>query len=114
MLPSFICHFPSGSSSRQFIHYALEVKFGFFGKYGTNLTCPQDFPLSNIEIPISLHYSTGDIIADAEDVEILIPKLKNVIFTQRIDAAFNHLDFVWSPNSVSLVYSKILDLFQSN
>lgn len=135
ILPAFVCHVPSGSSFRQEIiklldfhcsrfclisfvgflqvlHYGQEIRFGFFGKYKTGLRRPPDFPLSRITAPISLHYSTADKLADATDVEILIPKLNSVIFIQRIDDKFNHIDFVWSMYSASLIYSKILDIFQ--
>lgn len=96
----------------QVLHYGQEIRFGFFGKYKIGLRRPPDFPLSRITAPISLHYSTADKLADATDVEILIPKLNSVIFIQRIDDKFNHIDFVWSMYSASLIYSKILDIFQ--
>lgn len=73
---------------------------------------PDDFDLSRITTPLSLHYSTADRLADATDVEILIPKLKSVIFIQRIDDKFNHIDFVWGMNTAKLVYSEILRIFQ--
>lgn len=109
-----MCHIPSGSSKEQVIHYGQEIKFGFFGKYMRGFRRPQDFPLSKITAPLSLHYSTADKLADATDVEVLIPKLKSIIFIQRIDDKFNHIDFVWGMNTASLIYSKILNIFQGH
>lgn len=71
-----------------------------------------DIPLSQITIPLTIHYSTADIIADETDVKNLLTKLNSVIFIQRIDDKFNHIDFAWSMNSARLVYSKILKIFQ--
>lgn len=85
----------------------------FFGKYMTGSKVPRDFAFAKITAPISLHYSASDRLTNATDVEILMPKLKSVVFVQRIDTPkINHIDFLWSMNSASLIYSKILDIFQ--
>lgn len=98
---------------RQFLHYGEEIKLGYFGKYrdGTELR-HGDFDLSKITTPITIHYSIHDRLADARDVEKLIPKLPNVVLVQRINELFNHVDFVWGIHSASLIYSKILNIFQ--
>ncbi|XP_031617336.1 lipase 1-like [Contarinia nasturtii] len=114
MLPVFLCKLPSGVSLKQFIHYGQEIHYGFFGKYMDNFKIPDDFPLSQITIPMSIHYSVVDQLAAAPDVEKLITKLKNSkLFIQRINKAFNHVDFVWSMNAASLIYSKILTFFEN-
>lgn len=113
MLPAFVCHFPSGASLEQLLHYGEEIKLDFFGTYKTGMESNhRSFDLSKITAPISIHYSTSDRLADATDVELLIPKLKNVIYVQRINELFNHADFCWGMNSASLIYSKILKIFQ--
>lgn len=111
MLPAFVCHFPSGSSLEQVLHYGDEIRLGFFGKYKVK-TKRRNFDLSKISAPISIHYSAFDRLADATDVELLIPKLKNVIYIQRINELFNHIDFVWGIHSATLIYSKIFELFE--
>lgn len=108
-----MCHSSSGSSSKQFNHYVQETNHMFFGKYMTGLEVPRDFEFSKITTPISLHYSVNDRLTNATDVEILMPKLKNVIFSQRIDTPkINHKDFLSSNLSASLIYSNILKIFQ--
>lgn len=98
---------------RQFLHYAEEIKMGYFGKYKDGVESRHgDFDVSKITAPISIHYSTHDRLADPTDVEKLIPKLPNVVSVQRIDELFNHIDFVWGIHSASLIYSKILNIFQ--
>lgn len=112
MLPAFICHVPSGASFKQLLHYGQEIEHGFFGKYMNGFKIPDDFQLSRITVPISLHYSTSDVLAAAAGTKKLIPKLKNSeIYTQAITRPFNHIDFVWGIYSASLIYSKILQFF---
>lgn len=57
-----------------------------------------DFPLYQITVPISLRYSTADLMVVPKDVEKLIPKLcgSRDLFVQKMDTPpFNHIDFVW-------------------
>lgn len=113
MLPAFMCYFPSGCSIRQLQHYAQESNLGFFGRFMTDKKKkPREFPLSKISTPITLHYTTADKLADPKDVEILIPKLKSAVFVQRISTSLNHIDLLWGSYSNSLIYSKILKIFQ--
>lgn len=113
MLPAFMCFFPSGCSIRQFQHYAQEASYGFFGKFMKESKKPADFPFSKITTPLTLHYTTADKLADAKDVENLLPKLNSVIYVQRINTPkLNHIDLLWGRHSASLIYSKIIDIFQ--
>lgn len=106
-------HFPSGSSFKQFNHFVQETSHGFFGKYMRNSKIPRNFRLSRITIPISIHYSSSDRLSNATDVDILIPKLKNTVFVQRIDTPkINHIDILWGEYSAALIYSNILNIFQ--
>lgn len=112
MMTSFLCKVPSGSSTMQIIQFGQEVNYGFFGKYMDSSKIPDDFELSRINIPISLHYSPIDKFTNPTDVNRLISKLSHTIdFVQTVDSPFNHMDFVWSKYAVSIVYSKILDFF---
>lgn len=115
-MSTFICHLSAGSSFKQFLHYAQEIELGFFGNFTNGREISRDFKLSQITAPLSLHYSTNDLLATIEDVEILIPKLKNSRrYIQRISKPeINHIDFVWAKSSASLIYSLILQFFANN
>lgn len=79
----------------------------------TSTQVPPDFQLSRIEIPLTVHYTTHDTIATAENSRKTISKLKNVVYVQSISAIeFNHLDFQLSVNAAPLVFSKILKYFE--
>lgn len=113
MLPTFMCYFPSGCSMRQFQHYAQEASFGHFGRFMTEKKKPRDFPFDKITTPLSLHYTTADTLADPIDVELLIPKLSSAVLVQRVSTPkLNHIDLLWGRHAASLIYSKIINLFQ--
>ncbi|XP_055325866.1 lipase 3-like [Sitodiplosis mosellana] len=114
MLPSLICHTPSGASINQFLHYGLEIRYGYFGKYMEGMEVPSDFELWRITTPISLHFSPADKLATWHDVQRLIPQLSNSLaYTQIINEKdFNHVDFIWGIDSASLIYPKIKWFFE--
>lgn len=117
MVPTILCHFPSGSSSNQILHYAQEVEHDFFGRPMVGTEIPPDFPLEQIEVPISLHYSLDDPFTNPIDVNKLISKL-----TRTIDLLvkiikkkpFDHADFVYGKHAPSLVYGPIYDFHQKH
>lgn len=113
MLPVLVCRSLSGASANQFSHYLQEYEFEYFGKYKREWEAPNDFDLSQIEIPISIHYSIVDTLASAADVEKLIPKLQqNIVYVQEINEKLDHVDFAWGIKSASLIYSEIIKVFQ--
>lgn len=112
-MDSFICKIPSGAATMQFIHFGQEINYGFFGKYMNTSRIPDDFDLSRIKVPLSLHYSPIDKFTNRKDVNRLILKLNHTLaFVQTVESPqFNHMDFVWGKHAASIVYSKILDFF---
>lgn len=112
-MPSFFCHIPSGASSNQLIHYAQELKHGFFGKYMEDDKVSSDFQLSRITTPLSLHYSPTDRFTNVADIERLIPELNNsLVYVQKVNE-FNHIDFITGAHAAPVVFSKILQFFNS-
>lgn len=73
---------------------------------------PENFCLERITVPISLHYSTTDLITSTPDIDRLIPMLIGTsdLYVQQIDD-FNHVDFAISERAAEIVYSKILWFF---
>lgn len=98
---------------KQFVHFGQQVLYGFFGKFKNDSEIPDDFELSRIKIPISLHYSTADALTRPPDIKRLISKLNtSEVFVQAINGIqFNHFDFVWGMNAASMVYSEVLNFF---
>lgn len=117
MIPTILCHNPSGLSTNQLMHYGQQIQYGFFGKRMTKFTdpIPEDFPLFQITAPISLHYSIYDTFTSDIDMNRLIKKLSYAtsdLHVQKIsDIVFNHADFTYGIQASEVVYSDILRFF---
>ncbi|XP_072050941.1 gastric triacylglycerol lipase-like [Amphiura filiformis] len=72
---------------------------------------PPVYNVSEIDTPVALFYGSVDILADPEDVQILIPQLKNLVYQHEIDT-YGHLDFIWAFDAVDYVYKDILKLLK--
>lgn len=87
--------------------------------FGCRLTAsnsvPKNFTLNQITVPISMHYSKNDRLADITDVNRLIPMLNGTkdLYLQQIDD-FNHADFIISVNAIKILYPKILCFFEKH
>lgn len=120
ILPVIVGHTPAGSSVKQFMHYAQEIKSGAFrhydfglsnlGKYGS-LT-PPPYDLNAITTPIYLIYSHNDWLAAEKDVLRLCEGLGASCQGKFLvaDSGFNHLDYMYGIGAPSLVYDKLIGL----
>ncbi|XP_012214450.1 lipase 3-like [Linepithema humile] len=126
LLPIILGHTPAGASTKQIMHYTQLINSGtLFGpgkfrqydhglignmkKYGR--PNPPNYDLSKIQVPVSLHYSTNDWLANIKDVNVLYKELRNPLGKFRVPhEKFNHLDFMWAINVKELLYEKILSL----
>nr|CAD7447970.1 unnamed protein product [Timema bartmani] len=118
MLPVILGHTPAGTSTRTLVHYAQLIRSGRFEPYDfgprMNMKCynqstPPEYDLTNIAVPIALHYSDNDWLAGHLDVKNLSVRLQQKIGMFRVSLpSFNHVDFMWAKDAPKLVYSKIL------
>lgn len=60
MQPVYNSHEPCGCSLKQILHFGQEINWCFFGKYMTDSNIPSNYDLSQIKVPVSLHYSPVD------------------------------------------------------
>lgn len=117
MIPTYVCHTPSGSSTDQLLHFGQEVRHGYFGERMKGLEVPHDYPLHKITVPMSLHYSIVDTFTHPKDVGRLISQLNGTsdLHIQSINHTnFNHLDFVWGIQASDLIYPQILNFFKKH
>lgn len=122
MIPTFLGHFPAGSSLRQMAHYGQSIKYknfarynyGFIGnlfKYG-RLRAP-DYDLSKVRVPTYLYYGPGDSIVHPRDVLHLSTQLPNVKSKLKVARSnFGHFDFLWAPDILSLVNEHVVRMLQ--
>lgn len=107
-----MCHYPSGSSVKQLLHFGQEIKYAFFGKYKTGLEIPPDYKLAQITTPLIAHYSPVDKFTDPKDAERLHRQLKSLEYWQVMNKTeFNHVDFIWGIHAAKEIYSTILEFF---
>ncbi|KAL6437998.1 hypothetical protein ACFW04_004349 [Cataglyphis niger] len=121
LLPIVLGHIPAGASTKQIMHYTQLVKSGQFRQYDYGWLhnkrkygsfSPPIYDLKKIQqVPISLHYSSNDWLANIKDVNKLYTELGNPYGKFRVPHdKFNHLDYMWANDVKSLLYDKILSL----
>ncbi|XP_069680504.1 lipase 3-like [Periplaneta americana] len=113
LLPVILGHEPAGTSTKTIIHYAQEIKSGKFQYYDNstskNFDQPKEYDLSNIMVPLDLHYADNDWLASPVDVKLFAEKLKTKVNFIRVPlATFNHVDFVWAKDLYKLLYESII------
>lgn len=116
-------HIPSGSSTRQIIHYGQLMKTDRFCLYNygavKNLKVyrslrPPTYRLDRVYAPVALHYGRNDLLASVEDVLKLGSELPNLFgLFPAPHPRFNHIDFLFAKNVRQLVYEKIITLMRT-
>ncbi|GLG98544.1 Lipase [Gryllus bimaculatus] len=120
MLPVLMAHFPSGASTKNFLHYAQSIRSGKFRQYDygsiKNLKKygslkPPAYNLNKITAPVALHYADNDWLAVPKDVAKLHAKLPNLIGKFRVPfSKFNHMDFIIAIDANELLYDLVIRL----
>ncbi|XP_031838473.1 lipase 3 [Nomia melanderi] len=120
LLPTILNHTPAGTSTKTMIHYAQEIKSGYFRQfdYGPlrnvlyyKSTSPPNYDLSKITVPIVMFCGSNDWLSAPEDVARLVHELPQQAMVYKVPyKKFNHIDFLWANNAPQLVYKKILVL----
>jgi hypothetical protein len=60
-------------------------------------------------VPIAVWNGGHDILADPQDVAMLLPKLPNLLYHKEI-LPYNHLDFIWAMDAPQEVYNEIVTM----
>lgn len=74
---------------------------------------PVNFQVDRITVPLQLHYSENDALADKAGINRLIPMLtgaKDHLYLHEIDE-YNHGDFIHAIDAHRVLYPKILSFF---
>lgn len=122
-IPLIMQHIPSGSSTRQIIHYGQLMKTNRFCKYNYGMIGnyklygslrPPAYNFNKIYAPVALHYGRNDLLASVSDVLKLAGELPNLFgLFPAPHPRFNHIDFLFAKNVRQLVYEKIIVLMKT-
>lgn len=116
-LPVYLSHTPAGTSIRTVLHYAQvhNAKQFQMYDYGSKTQNQQAYgqptpPVYDVDkirtTPIALYWGGQDWLADPDDVEGLIPKLRT-LFGNVYLPHFNHMDFIWGLRAAPEIYIPI-------
>ena len=62
-----------------------------------------------MNVPIAVWSAGQDLLADPQDVDLLLSKLPNLIYHKEIPN-YNHLDLIWAVDAPQEVYNEIVSL----
>jgi len=89
----FIAHFPSGSSTRSFLHFAQSIRYDNFATFGDMI--PYDFSKASKQIPIALFVGKDDrlaSVADNRNLKVILENNKILNYYKEYDST-GHLSF---------------------
>lgn len=66
-----------------------------------------------MNVPTAVWSGGQDLLADPEDVDLLLPKLSNLIYHKEI-LPYNHLDFIWAMNAPQEVYNEMISMMDKD
>lgn len=125
MIPVILGHTPAGSSIKQLMHYAQNVRSKRFQKYDYDSAIanyrvygswkPPLYRVENIRAPIVFFYAVKDMTtnhADVDDLARRLPNLKAKFVVQ--DPEFTHVDFIYAMNVRRMLYDKMVKIMKDS
>ncbi|XP_044153819.1 lysosomal acid lipase/cholesteryl ester hydrolase-like [Bufo gargarizans] len=111
---------PAGTSVQNMKHWLQAIHTGRlqafdWGCEGNqkhyNQSTPPLYDVTNMTVPTALWSGENDWLADPLDVNLLIPKIRNLVYQEEIPK-WEHLDFIWGLDAPQKLYKKILELLK--
>ncbi|XP_069424115.1 lipase member J-like [Ovis canadensis] len=114
---------PAGTSVQNMLHWSQlfnssHLKAFDWGSPDLNLvhfnqTTSPLYNVTRMNVPTATWSGESDLLADPEDVRILLSEITNHIYHKTI-SYYNHLDFLFGLDVYHQVYSEIIDIIQGN
>ncbi|XP_028585517.2 gastric triacylglycerol lipase-like isoform X1 [Podarcis muralis] len=113
---------PSGTSVQNIIHWKQSILAGKLQAYDYGLfdnlarygkVEPPEYNIRNMNVTTIVWSSGKDWLSGPEDVNMLIPKIKNLLYHEYIPE-WNHLDFVFGLDAADRMYYKIIENLKEN
>ena len=74
---------------------------------------PPEYKVENMQTPTALFSGLNDKLASPKDVELLRQRLTNMKYFKEIEG-WNHVDFLFGNDAPQLLYSKILNMIETD
>ncbi|XP_060097264.1 lysosomal acid lipase/cholesteryl ester hydrolase-like [Heteronotia binoei] len=111
--------FPDCTSMKTMIHWSQMVQSGEFKyfDYGSknkavyNMTTPPFYKVEDVTVPTAVWSGENDVIANSEDVKLLIPQITSLVFHKKIPG-WQHADFVIGLDATYKLYPDMLGLME--
>ncbi|XP_075991481.1 lipase 3-like [Anticarsia gemmatalis] len=117
-------HVPAGGSTKTLIHYIQLLQSNNFRMYNYGIAHnyaiykqnqPPSYNLEAINVSISLFTSPDDWLANHDDIMTLLLHLRTVKTHFVVEKKnFSHLDFIWSKESLELLFNSIIKIIINN
>ncbi|XP_034994244.1 lysosomal acid lipase/cholesteryl ester hydrolase-like [Zootoca vivipara] len=113
---------PSGTSVQNMIHWKQSVLSGKLQAYDYGLfdnlarynkVQPPEYNIRDMNVTTIVWSGGNDWLSGPEDVDVLIPKIKNLLYHKSIPE-WNHLDFVYGLDAADRMYYKIIENLKEN
>ncbi|XP_018045487.1 PREDICTED: gastric triacylglycerol lipase-like [Atta colombica] len=120
IFPEILSNYPAGSSVQTLFHYNQNIitkkfqayDYGYIGNYKHyKQVTPIIYDVEKIKAPVAIFYGGNDLVALKSTIFELYKRLPNVVLLEE-QKSFTHLDFIIAMNVNTLVYSRVIELFQ--
>lgn len=112
---------PAGTSVQNMLHWAQVVNSGQlqafdWGNPDQNILrfhqpMPPLYDITKMEVPTAMWSGGQDIVADPRDIEILLPKIANLIY-YKVIPYYNHVDFYLGLDAPQEIYQDMIRLMK--
>uniref|UniRef100_A0A452FG53 Gastric triacylglycerol lipase n=1 Tax=Capra hircus TaxID=9925 RepID=A0A452FG53_CAPHI len=107
-LDVYVAHNPAGTSVQNAVKSGKFQAFDW-GASVQNLMHHHQVSVLTMNVPIAIWNGGKDLLADPQDVDLLLSKLSNLIYHKEIPN-YNHLDFNLGMDAPQEVYNEIVSL----
>ncbi|XP_016076330.1 PREDICTED: lipase member J [Miniopterus natalensis] len=119
----YLSHNPAGTSVQNMLHWSQLLNSSYLKAFDWgspvlnllhfNQTTAPLYNVTNMNVPTATWNGKNDLVADPEDVNILLSQIRNHIYHKTI-SHYSHIDFLFGLDAYHQVYREIINIIQGN